>query len=475
MDIALIQPGTDKGFQNFEAVPPIGLLSIYSALPEEYRNRTYFLDGNLVSTQYISSWLRKNKPKIVGISSLTFGYKNAIGVGEVAQEIGATTVLGGRHATDVRANILRRMNSGHRPFDYLVSGEGEIIFKKMIKDYFEKEKIGSQPNLYIPQDLNKSPRREQKSGFDFRFPVLDYSMLTGETSPEEYMKNLGRIGILNDVDLSMPIISQRGCAYLGEKSHCKFCSIPRVNPKLPYDVFGPSLENLLVTTNADHIWFTEGDFTASKKHLGKVSEKVRDVREKTGKEFSIYCFTRADDLLREGVVDLLHEMGVKAVFIGYEHGNNKLLEAMNKGTTKSQNLKATKRLSDRGIEVTCGGIVLGTPGETNKTLEDAIQISRELASVGNVKSIFASPVYPFPGAPYWNEFIDALTEFDKQRGEDLKSSDILEEETLVESFQEVAYMMPGGTRNRASLKEIMAAKEEISNLLGKGIQFTEKY
>jgi anaerobic magnesium-protoporphyrin IX monomethyl ester cyclase len=482
MGILLTYAGSDGEFKNFEAVPPLGLVALYSALPERYRERTKFLDGNLVSTKYIEDWIRKERPELVGISALTFGYQAAIRIGEVARDNGAIVVLGGRHATDVLDNIIREVREGNRPFDCVVSGEGEHIFSGIVEDVYERGIIRSQQNLFSARSTEHLGQLrvlpEQRSGVDEDFPVLDYSLLREESAPERYMEKLGRIGVLEDVRMSMPIFSQRGCAYMGKKSHCKFCSIPAVNPKIPPEVFGASLENLLMQTGADHVWINEGDFTPNRRHVEGIAEQVRLVREKIGKDFMIYCFTRADDLLRgDDIIETLYDIGVRAVFIGYEHGNDDVLKAMYKNTTRAQNIESTKRLADAGIEVTCAGIVLGTPAETRATLEDAVSMAQELSIIGNVASIFASPIYMFPGAPYWPEFLDALGRVDEKKALEVGTSDILHEEELVRLAQDVAHLMPDGAPKdeRPSLDELLDAKKRIGDALGIGIEFTASY
>ncbi|MFH1053129.1 MAG: radical SAM protein [Candidatus Woesearchaeota archaeon] len=477
MKIMLVYSGTDHGFQNFMAVPPVGIIALYSALPQEHREKTVFLDGNLIQTTDIEEIIIDERPDIVGISSLTFGYENAINIGKTAKIAGAKVVLGGRHATDLCQNIYVKMKHGLRPFDYLVYGEGEERFLNIVQDLFETGNVQRCPNVF-PKDGSFSPSiiTEQTTGFDRVFPVLDYSLLTGGSSLKEYVKRIGRIGILNDANFSMPIITQRGCHYSYQRQ-CKFCSIPRVNPKIPYEVFENSLQNLLEQTGADNVWITDADLTVNVSHLKEIRRRVKRVKERISVDFSIYAFARSDDVLREGVADLLVDTGVRAVFIGYEHGSNSLLRKMGKRTTKQQNLQATKILAEKGIEVICGGIVLGTPGETLETLDQALGFAEELADTGNVRSIFASPVYPLPSAPYWKEFLDVLKIADPFYYERILEEDILDEEDLVERFQKVIHLMKGGVResDKPSLEQIMRIKEEISKIIGKGIQFTDRF
>jgi len=477
MKVLLTYSGTDEGFQNFESVPSGGIIAVYSALPKEQRKETHFLDGNLVSFDYISKWIEREKPAIVGIGALTFGYQNAIKIGEVAKDNGAVVVLGGKHATEFGKNIVRNMIEGKRPFDYLIYGNGELLFRESVSEYSRTGTITPRANLFSRETKSFDIISGKKSGFDTDFPVLDYSLLTKESAPEKYMEKLGKIGVLENVSISMPIITQRGCAYMGEKNHCGFCPVERVNTKIPYDVFEKSLENLLNMTGADHLWITDGDFTANIKHVERVHESVAKVKERTGKDFVIYCFTRSDELLREGTIDELYALGVRAVFIGYEHGNDEMLKKMKKNTTRKQNLEATQRLAERGIEVTCGGIVLGTAGETHKTLDDTISLAEELSSIGNVRSIFASPVYPFPDAPLWPGFLNAVQKVYPKLSNEIRNIDIVEEEELVRLFQEVSHLMPEGAKEdeKPSFEEIIKTKEQINNLLGKGIQFTDSY
>ncbi len=474
MKILLTYSGTDKDFKNFEAVPPLGIVAVYSKLPAGVRDETYFLDGNLVGTGYIQDWIHRNKPKIVGIGALTFGYQNAMEIGKAAKDSGAMVVLGGRHATDLRENILREMRLGTRPFDYLVSGEGESRFAQMATTYLLNGSMPLLPNVFSrASDLSSTAIPEVKFGIDTEFPVLDYSMLKGESAPTEYMKKLGKIGLFKQIQISMPIITQRGCAYMG-KAHCKFCSIPDVNPKIAYGTFEKSLENLVKQTQADHVWITEGTFTSNLNHMREVAKRVRTVKERTGKDFMFYCFARADNLLRDGVINTLKDMNVKQVFVGYEHADNDLLVKMQKNTTEEENLAATIKLDEAGIEVPCAGLVLGTPPETRATLQKTVDFARKLSGIGNVRSIFASPVYPFSGAPYWPEFLGALEQADSGFAKYLRNTDILPEELLVEQFHRVAHLMPGGSRqeDRPTLDEILETRKRINEILGQGIEFS---
>ncbi len=450
-EILLVNSGADEGYKNFMSVPPLGLISLYSALPNEAKKETILLDGNLESLDEIQEVIRREKPKIVGISSLTFGYENAIKIAENSKAQGAYVVLGGVHVTSCYRQISERMKRDQRPFDRLVRGRGEQEFSRIVES---KTRTGI---MEVSEE----------------FPILDYSILKKDLFLEKYAKRIGRVGMFSKANLTVPIVSQIGCAQKG-KNHCKFCSIPREYFQTSPEIFEASLRNLINQTRADTIWIIDADLGTDYEHLQKISKVSIKVREDLGSNHAYYCFVRADNL-NDAVGDELSKFGVKGVFIGYEHGNDELLELMGKGTTRAQNLKATRILAERGIEVTCGGIVLGTPGETRKTLEESIMFVDELSRIGNVKSIFAGPVYLLPGSPYWREFMDALKSEEPLAYNTLKDQDIFSEEHLVSKFRKLAYLMPFGARREDSpkLEEVLQAKDQISEILGGGIQFTE--
>jgi radical SAM superfamily enzyme YgiQ (UPF0313 family) len=84
------------------------------------------------------------------------------------------------------------------------------------------------------------------------------------------------------------------------------------------------------------------------------------------------------------------------VWLGAESGSQRILDAMEKGTTVAQIAAARRRLGEAGIEV---GYFLqfGYPGETRADIEATLQLAREMRP----DDIGISVSYPLPGTKFY--------------------------------------------------------------------------
>jgi len=94
----------------------------------------------------------------------------------------------------------------------------------------------------------------------------------------------------------------------------------------------------------------------------------------------------------------LQSAGCVEAWIGAESGSQKILDAMNKGTTVALNLEARERLGARGIRVGFF-IQLGYP---NEELED-ILATRALLDAARPDDVGISVSYPLPGTPFYQQ------------------------------------------------------------------------
>lgn len=134
---------------------------------------------------------------------------------------------------------------------------------------------------------------------------------------------------------------------------------------------------------------------------------------------------------------------------------------MGKDITIKQSLEATKRLGDVGIDIGVASFILGTPSETKQSLENLILFVEELAKIGNVKTTQGNIIIPTPGSIYWNQYL-------KLREEISDKINLIEERNL---FQELAYLLPGGVNDRATIEDINQAKIEIDKIIQKSMEW----
>ncbi len=107
------------------------------------------------------------------------------------------------------------------------------------------------------------------------------------------------------------------------------------------------------------------------------------------------CLVRADGVT-PAIVAALRAAGCRTVWIGAESGSQRVLDAMEKGTTVEQIISARAQLGEAGIEV---GFFLqfGYPGETF----DDIQLTLRMVRASRPDDIGVSVSYPLPGTPFF--------------------------------------------------------------------------
>jgi anaerobic magnesium-protoporphyrin IX monomethyl ester cyclase len=144
------------------------------------------------------------------------------------------------------------------------------------------------------------------------------------------------------------------------------------------------------TFGPDHIWFADDIF-------GFRVDWVREFAAVTHAETGAVPFTiqtRAD-LLSEGMVQALREASCVEAWLGAESGSQRILDAMNKGTTVGEIITARSRLKAAGIRVGFF-IQLGYLGEE---LTD-ILATRELLTAAQPDDVGVSVSYPLPGTRF---------------------------------------------------------------------------
>jgi radical SAM superfamily enzyme YgiQ (UPF0313 family) len=98
-------------------------------------------------------------------------------------------------------------------------------------------------------------------------------------------------------------------------------------------------------------------------------------------------------------MDLMHEAGMRQVFLGIESVHQQSLNAMNKrNTTPKMTREVVNALQDRGISI-FGGVILGYPGETKKMVRQTIQFTKSL----DLTCVQFTPITAFPGTPFYDE------------------------------------------------------------------------
>jgi anaerobic magnesium-protoporphyrin IX monomethyl ester cyclase len=187
---------------------------------------------------------------------------------------------------------------------------------------------------------------------------------------------------------SLNLAASRGCSF-----RCAWCSKPiwgnHYLQRSPAAV-AQEMTYLKRTFAPDHVWFADDIF-------GFRVDWVREFAVVTQAEDGAIPFTiqtRAD-LLSERMAQALRDAACVEAWLGAESGSQRILDAMNKGTTVDQILTARARLKAAGIRVGFF-IQLGYLGEE---LLD-ILATRELLTAAQPDDVGVSVSYPLPGTRF---------------------------------------------------------------------------
>jgi anaerobic magnesium-protoporphyrin IX monomethyl ester cyclase len=188
---------------------------------------------------------------------------------------------------------------------------------------------------------------------------------------------------------SLNMAASRGCSF-----RCAWCAKPIWgNQYLQRNATAVALEmaHLKRSFNPDHVWFADDIFGF---RVDWVTEFAAAAQAAGGPvPFTIQ--TRAD-LVSERMARALQQAGCREAWLGAESGSQRVLDAMNKGTTAAEILAARARLKAVGIRV---GFFIQL-GYLDEQLSD-ILATRELLEAARPDDVGVSVSYPLPGTKFY--------------------------------------------------------------------------
>lgn len=203
---------------------------------------------------------------------------------------------------------------------------------------------------------------------------------------------------VNDYDYSLArkpmlqIFSARGCPF-----QCNFCSYPqsaggRCYRKRSAKNFVDELE--YIAKNMPYIKeiFVEDDtFTVDRKRVLEICDEILA----RGLKLVWSCNTRVD--LPYEVMEKMHQAGCRLLVVGFESGNQKVLDETKKGIKLEQSLEFAKNTKKLKIKV-FGCFMIGLKGDNLETIEETFQFAKKVYP----DMCFFQQAVPFPGTEFYN-------------------------------------------------------------------------
>ena len=97
-------------------------------------------------------------------------------------------------------------------------------------------------------------------------------------------------------------------------------------------------------------------------------------------------------------LEVLRDNGLRLLLVGYESGNQAILNNIKKGVRLDVARRFTRDAKSLGIAIH-GTFILGLPGETRETIRETIQFAREI----DPHTIQVSLAAPYPGTALYDE------------------------------------------------------------------------
>jgi len=385
MKVVLVVP---PGIENLEIykiagvrAPPLGLAWIAAVLEQEGYDVSIIDSPTLqLSEQDFIYMLRKEKPDVVGITSITPTIYKAYRAAEIIKEIypEIPIVVGGPHVTFMYDEALSK-----KYIDFVVLGEGEYTMLELVKT-LERHGVNYEILKSVKGIAFKMPSGETVITPP-RPPIHDLNKLP---KPARHLLPMDKYTFLNKPVRILHVMASRGCPY-----GCVYCSTSyfwgrRVrfrDPELVVD----EIEEGVYKYKVSHIAFTDDEFTIIKPWVLKFVEEVK--RRKLDISFS--CGSRVDHVDDE-ILKSLKSVGCSALYFGVESANQESLDRIGKRITVSQVIKAFEKSKNAGIEAV-GSFILGFPWETIDDMKRTIKFSMKL------KPSYAqfTVLTPYPGTP----------------------------------------------------------------------------
>ncbi|MCC6873011.1 MAG: B12-binding domain-containing radical SAM protein [Sandaracinaceae bacterium] len=340
--------------------------------------RWHALDPGTVEIGWYRSALARLshlEPAVIGISSTFVTHGNwlraLIGVCRRAFPRAKIVVGGSYYATDT-ADYLSA------DADVLFVGPAELRLPALVRALRDGRSLGGIRGLYLRREDGKLEHTGDAEEIDLAAHSRPDWRLAERIEPP--------VDLARD-HLELAVETQRGCVF-----KCEFCTYRTLtSPSLmrPED----AVQRIFDTAVVAHGGVSLTDATATFPRE-RWAEIVRLLAERGGAPHPVWAYARVNDLDDE-IASSMAKANVRALFIGQESGDARMLKEMRKGTRVSDIAPAIRALARHGLTANMS-FISGFPGETGESIETT---RRLIARINDERperpTVFSYRIFPF--------------------------------------------------------------------------------
>jgi anaerobic magnesium-protoporphyrin IX monomethyl ester cyclase len=376
--------------------PPLGTM-LAAAVAREAGHQVVLFDTNLRDSPLeLVPLLAVEKPDCVVIYDDGFNYltkmclttmrEAAFVMAAESRKRGCTVIVSSSDAADHYEKYLEH------GADFVIRGEGEETLKALLDCLHLDHSVDTLEGIVrqSPSGPVVNPQRPVMRDLD-ALPLPAWDLVDIDAYRRIWTRHHGYF--------SLNLATTRGCPF-----KCNWCAKPIYGTRYTSRSPGHVVEEivyLIQQFNPDHFWMCDDIFGLKPGWVQTFSQLVRE----KGLKFRYKIQSRVDLLLEADTVGALAASGVETVWVGAESGAQKVLDAMDKGTTVSQIYEATTLLRQQGIR-TGFFLQFGYPGETRVEISQTLQMVLDLMP----DEIGISVSYPLPGTVFYDNVRGQLAE-----------------------------------------------------------------
>ncbi len=376
MRVLLIQAPVSIRSPHAQLSPPLGLAYVAQYLLDR-GHEVDLVDLNVtgLNPARIAATLGRVRPGLVGISSHTETYPNALAIARLVKQHdpAIATVLGGPHASILPLEVLAEPD-----VDYVAVGEGEQTAAELVTAL----EAGADPAaLAAIAGLGRK--------------VGGVAVLGAPREPLD-AADIGRparhlLSLEFYEDAHNVLAARGGCPY-----QCPFCSAShlwggrrRMRPVADILV---EVAEVIRDYGAERIFFVDDILTLDRAWLSELMDAIAA----RGGGFTWGCATRVDRV-DEPMLRRMAETGCTGIQFGIESGAQEILDSV-KGIRKEDALAAVRAAVAAGINVVCS-FMIPFPDDTEVTLAQTEAFMLDIRAAGG--RLLISYTTPFPGTMFF--------------------------------------------------------------------------
>lgn len=399
VDLLLINPGNRmEQFAKLNTLAtvaqPLGIAMVAAFVREQGLSVDIIdAEANFWTPEETMLAVEQYDPKLVGLSAfttkMTAAGRTLALVKEWRPEI--RTVVGGHHPSAIPERTLQEEAA-----DFVVKGEGFHSVAELVRRVRESRDNFDIPGIWYKRDgqIVNNGQAPGITNLD-ELPFAAWDLLPMEKYRAHHWQAW-------DYDLDQShfatIYTSLGCPF-----SCDYCSVNVVYETRMTRYRSPEkvvaeMKLLVERYGIRHIEIIDDTFTLNYKRVERLCGEI--IRSGLGGKVNMWCFSRTDRT-DPRFMEKMKMAGINWVFMGFESGNDTVLQGVHKKQTVDQIKRAAENVHQAKIHIG-GNYVFGLPEDTAETMQQTLDFAKDMNT--EYANFFVMMAYP------GTRFYDVATE-----------------------------------------------------------------